>query len=251
MNKKLVILIESISEEENEDEDEDEDEKRDDVLDDEYGDGSEDDDDLDDARDGLGQGEPGDGDVRSDEAGVVAKGGLKHDDGAKIDFTSKDATNDDAKNSKNLRIIADVNQQADPNVDDDKVDVASTIASVVDVVEKIIESSNPVVVVSSSEDVSQKNNLEMVVFQKTHLLRPQKWDWEKGPILKYPFMELTSGDSKSGFTSVSPDESLFKVVKYVGGLCSLDDKIGEPVDSQLESEFDIWLGKWLRKQKST
>ncbi|XP_060960718.1 uncharacterized protein LOC133031267 [Cannabis sativa] len=90
----------------------------------------------------------------------------------------------------------------------------------------------------------------MVVFQETPILRPQKRDQKKGAVLKSPFIELASGASKSGSSSVSPDDSVYKVVKYVRGLCPLDNKIGEPVDPQLEAEFVKWVDTGLRKHKS-
>ncbi|XP_060961906.1 uncharacterized protein LOC133032091 [Cannabis sativa] len=43
---------------------------------------------------------------------------------------------------------------------------------------------------------------------------------------------------------------LYKVVKYVRGLCPLDNKIGEPVDPQLEADFVKWVDSGLRKHKS-
>ncbi|XP_060972005.1 uncharacterized protein LOC115717459 [Cannabis sativa] len=58
------------------------------------------------------------------------------------------------------------------------------------------------------------------------------------------------GASKSSSSSVSPDDSVYKVVKYVRGLCPLDNKIGEPVDPQLEAEFVKWVDTGLRKHKS-
>ncbi|XP_060968049.1 uncharacterized protein LOC133035792 [Cannabis sativa] len=90
----------------------------------------------------------------------------------------------------------------------------------------------------------------MVVFQETPILRPQKRDQKKGAVLKSPFIELASGASKSGSSSVFPDDSVYKVVKYVRGLCPLDNKIGEPVDPQLEAEFVTWVDTGLRKHKS-
>ena len=90
----------------------------------------------------------------------------------------------------------------------------------------------------------------MVVFQETPILRPQKRDRKKGAVLKSPFIELASGASKSGSSSVSPDDSVYKVVKYVRGLCPLDNKIGEPVDPQLEADFVKWVDSGLRKHKS-
>ncbi|KAF4389959.1 hypothetical protein G4B88_003442 [Cannabis sativa] len=99
-------------------------------------------------------------------------------------------------------------------------------------------------------ETSEKTDLEMVVFQETPILRPQKRDRKKGAVLKSPFIELASGASKSGSSSVSPDDSVYKVVKYVCGLCPLDNKIGEPVDPQLEADFVKWVDSGLRKHKS-
>ncbi|XP_060972650.1 uncharacterized protein LOC133038497 [Cannabis sativa] len=99
-------------------------------------------------------------------------------------------------------------------------------------------------------ETSEKSDLEMVVIQETPILRPQKRDRKKGAVLKSPFIELASGASKSGSSSVSPDDSVYKVVKYVRGLCPLDNKIGEPVDPQLEADFVKWVDSGLRKHKS-
>ncbi|KAF4354753.1 hypothetical protein F8388_026548 [Cannabis sativa] len=130
---------------------------------------------------------------------------------------------------------------------EENIDVDATIASVVKAVENLIGSSTHV---PASVETSEKTDLEMVVFQETPILRPQKRDRKKGAVLKSPFIELASGASKSGSSSVSPDDSVYKVVKYVRGLCPLENKIGEPVDMQLEAEFVTWVDTGLRKHKS-
>ncbi|KAF4402845.1 hypothetical protein G4B88_010297 [Cannabis sativa] len=130
---------------------------------------------------------------------------------------------------------------------EENIDVDATIASAVKAVENLIGSSTHA---PAHVDTSEKTNLEMVVFQETPILRPQKRDRKKGAVLKSPFIELASGASKSGSSSVSPDDSVYKVVKYVRGLCPLDNKIGEPVDPQLEADFVKWVDSGLRKHKS-
>ncbi|KAF4395615.1 hypothetical protein F8388_008714 [Cannabis sativa] len=130
---------------------------------------------------------------------------------------------------------------------EENIDVDATIASAVKAVENLIGSSTHA---PAPVDTSEKTNLEMVVFQETPILRPQKRDRKKGAVLKSPFIELASGASKSGSSSVSPDDSVYKVVKYVRGLCPLDNKIGEPVDPQLEADFVKWVDSGLRKHKS-
>ncbi|KAM6562984.1 hypothetical protein CsatB_022982 [Cannabis sativa] len=130
---------------------------------------------------------------------------------------------------------------------EENIDVDATIASAVKAVENLIGSSTHV---PAPVETYEKTDLEMVVFQETPILRPQKRDRKKGAVLKSPFIELASGASKSGSSSVSPDDSVYKVVKYVRGLCPLDNKIGEPVDLQLEAEFVKWVDTGLRKHKS-
>ncbi|XP_060971569.1 uncharacterized protein LOC133037864 isoform X3 [Cannabis sativa] len=130
---------------------------------------------------------------------------------------------------------------------EENIDVDATIASAVKAVENLIGSSTHA---PAPVETSEKTDLEMVVFQETPILRPQKRDRKKGAVLKSPFIELASGASKSGSSSVSPDDSVYKVVKYVRGLCPLDNKIGEPVDPQLEAEFVKWVDSGLRKHKS-
>ncbi|KAF4387377.1 hypothetical protein G4B88_026456 [Cannabis sativa] len=47
--------------------------------------------------------------------------------------------------------------------------------------------------------------------------------------------------------SDSPKGSYYKTVKYISRLCLLDERIGKPVDSTLEVEFNVWLGHDLLK----
>ncbi|KAF4369303.1 hypothetical protein G4B88_009686 [Cannabis sativa] len=261
MNKKLDILIESsqvglthngsqsedaLRSSENEDDEdstseEDEDDKIDDDIGDEHHDDETDDDDDDDDDDlggagiGAGQDEAHTGDVRNDEGVVVLEVVSRDDDTGKVD---------DAKNSNPVEPVAEMKQSQGG---EENIDVDATIASSVKAVENLIGSSTHV---PASVETSEKTDLEMVVFQETPILRPQKRDRKKGAVLKSPFIELASGASKSGSSSVSPDDSVYKVVKYVRGLCPLDKKIGEPVDPQLEAEFVMWVDTGLRKHKS-
>ncbi|KAF4400850.1 hypothetical protein G4B88_004393 [Cannabis sativa] len=153
-----------------------------------------------------------------------------------------------------MKSVAEMNKKLDILIEpeqsqggEENIDVDATIASAVKAVENLIGSSTHV---PASVETSEKTDIEMVVFQETPILRPQKRDRKKGAVLKSPFIELASGASKSGSSSVSPDDSVYKVVKYVRGLCPLDNKIGEPVDPQLEVEFVKWVDTGLRKHKS-
>ncbi|KAM6568939.1 hypothetical protein CsatB_016924 [Cannabis sativa] len=261
MNKKLDILIDSShgghthngsqsegafrSSKNEDDEDstseEDEDAKNEDDKGDEHHEDDtddDDDDDLDGAGVGAGQDEAHTGDDRNDEGVVVPEVVSKDDDTGKVD---------DAKKSDPVEPVSEVKQPEQSQVVEENIDVDATIASAVKAVENLIGSSTNV---SASVETSEKNDLEMVVFQETLILRPQKKDRKKGAVLKSPFIELASSASKSGSSSVSPDESVYKVVKYVRGLCPLDNKIGEPIDPQLEAEFVTWVDTGLRKHKS-
>ncbi|KAF4347747.1 hypothetical protein G4B88_000009 [Cannabis sativa] len=140
-----------------------------------------------------------------------------------------------------MKSVAEMNKKLDILIEpeqsqggEENIDVDATIASAVKAVENLIGSSTHA---PAPVETYEKTDLEMVVFQETPILRPQKRDRKKGAVLKSPFIELASGASKSGSSSVSPDDSVYKVVKYVRGLCPLDNKIGEPVDPQLEAEF--------------
>ncbi|KAF4368060.1 hypothetical protein F8388_002671 [Cannabis sativa] len=153
-----------------------------------------------------------------------------------------------------MKSVAEMNKKLDILIEpeqsqggEENIDVDATIASAVKAVENLIGSSTHA---PAPVETSKKTDLEMVVFQETPILRPQKRDRKKGAVLKSPFIELASGASKSGSSSVSPDDSVYKVVKYVRGLCPLDNKIGEPVDPQLEAEFVKWVDSGLRKHKS-
>ncbi|KAF4379511.1 hypothetical protein G4B88_018207 [Cannabis sativa] len=153
-----------------------------------------------------------------------------------------------------MKSVAEMNKKLDILIEPDQsqggeenIDVDATIASAVKAVENLIGSSTHA---PAPVETSEKTDLEMVVFQETPILRPQKRDRKNGAVLKSPFIELASGASKSGSSSVSPDDSVYKVVKYVRGLCPLDNKIGEPVDPQLEAEFVKWVDSGLRKHKS-
>ncbi|KAF4347127.1 hypothetical protein G4B88_001118 [Cannabis sativa] len=153
-----------------------------------------------------------------------------------------------------MKSVAEMNKKLDILIEpeqsqggEENIDVDATIASGVKAVENLIGSSTHV---PASVETSEKTDLEMVVFQETPILRPQKRDRKKGAVLKSPSIELASGASKSGSSSVSPDDSVYKVVKYVHGLCPLDNNIGEPVDPQLEAEFVKWVDTGLQKHKS-
>ncbi|KAM6571188.1 hypothetical protein CsatA_015268 [Cannabis sativa] len=259
MNKKLDILIESSqgghthngsqsedalrSSENEDDEDSTSEEDEDDKIEDDKGDEhhddetDDDDDDLDGAGIGAGQDEAHTGDVHNDEGVVVPEVVSRDDDTGKVD---------DAKNSDPVEPVAEIKQPEQSQCGEENIDVDATIASAVKAVENLIGSSTHV---PASVETSEKTDLEMVVFQETPILHPQKRDRKKGAVLKSPFIELASGASKSGSSSVSPDDSVYKVVKYVRGLCPLDNKIGEPVDPQLEAEFVTWVNTGLRKHK--
>ncbi|XP_060962540.1 uncharacterized protein LOC133032569 [Cannabis sativa] len=253
---------------------EDEDDKFDDDKGDDHHDDETDDDDDDLGGDGVGAGqdEAHTGDVRNDEGVVVPEVVSRDDDTGKVD---------DAKNSDPVEPIAEIKQMyflfghhffcaflcgflcfvfvlivfycffcCQPEQSqggEENIDVDATIASAVKAVENLIGSSTHA---PAPVETYEKTDLEMVVFQETPILRPQKRDRKKGAVLKSPFIELASGASKSGSSSVSPDDSVYKVVKYVRGLCPLDNKIGEPVDPQLEAEFVKWVDTGLRKHKS-
>ncbi|KAM6593985.1 hypothetical protein CsatA_001688 [Cannabis sativa] len=260
MNKKLDILIESSqgghthngsqsedalrSSKNEDDEDSTSEEDEDDKIEDDKGDEhhedetDDDDDDLDGASIGAGQDEAHTGDVRNDEGVVVPEVVSRDDDTGKVD---------DAKKSDPVEPVAEIKQSEQSQGGEENIDVDATIASVVKAVENLIGSSTHV---PASVETSEKTDLEMVVFQETPILRPQKRDRKKGAVLKSPFIELASSASKSGSSSVSPDDSVYKVVKYVRGLCPLENKIGEPVDMQLEAEFVTWVDTGLRKHKS-
>uniref|UniRef100_A0A803PRB4 Uncharacterized protein n=1 Tax=Cannabis sativa TaxID=3483 RepID=A0A803PRB4_CANSA len=133
------------------------------------------------------------------------------------------------------------------NDDDDFIDVGASMACGVQVVEKMIfyESSSIAAVAGQSSSSSgfqgyvQNDFYDIAVFEETPILIPGKRDRNKGTVLKSHFIELGSVDAKLDSVSNSLDDSDFKIVKYVHRLCPLDDKIGEPVDPNLEANIDI------------
>ncbi|KAM6569077.1 hypothetical protein CsatB_017062 [Cannabis sativa] len=94
--------------------------------------------------------------------------------------------------------------------------------------------------------VSVDSNIQLVednpiLVEETPLLDKRK---SKKPIaLTSPFMELDSSISSS------KDGSGYGVVRYVAGLCPLDDKIGEDIDHKDENDFDLWLREGRRSKK--
>ncbi|XP_060962484.1 uncharacterized protein LOC133032531 [Cannabis sativa] len=89
------------------------------------------------------------------------------------------------------------------------------------------------------------SNIELeddpIPVEETPLVDKRK---SKKPIaLTSPFMEYDSSISSS------KDGSGYGVVKYVAGLCPLDDKIGEDVEHKDEIDFDLWLGEGRRSKK--
>ncbi|XP_060973882.1 uncharacterized protein LOC133039095 [Cannabis sativa] len=89
------------------------------------------------------------------------------------------------------------------------------------------------------------SNIELeddpIPVEETPLVDKRK---SKKPIaLTSPFMEYDSSISSS------KDGSGYGVVKYVAGLCPLDDKIGEYVEHKDEIDFDLWLGEGRRSKK--
>ncbi|KAF4398319.1 hypothetical protein G4B88_007598 [Cannabis sativa] len=99
---------------------------------------------------------------------------------------------DDAKKPDPVEPVSEIKQS---EVVEENIDVDATISSTVKAVENLIGSSTHV---PTSVETSEKNDLEMVVFQETPILCPQKRDQKKGAVLKSPFIELASGASKSG-----------------------------------------------------
>ncbi|KAM6543113.1 hypothetical protein CsatB_007560 [Cannabis sativa] len=146
MNKKLDILIESSHAGHTHTRTQSDDALRTSENDDD------DDLDLDEVGVGVGQDEAAIRNDRNDEGVVVAEVVSKDDDTGKVDSSSKDANIADAN------IV--VGQSEQHQVDDEKIDVDATIASAVNVVEKLIVSSN---IVSGSAEISEKNVLDYVL----------------------------------------------------------------------------------------
>ncbi|KAF4365767.1 hypothetical protein F8388_003436 [Cannabis sativa] len=205
MNKKLDILIESsqgglthngsqsedaLRSSKNEDdedstseEDEDDkidDDKGDDHHDDETDDDDDDDDDLGGDGVGAGQDEAHTGDVRNDEGVVVPEVVSRDDDTGKVD---------DAKNSDPVEPLPEIKQPEQSQGGEENIDVDATIASVVKAVENLIGSSTHV---PASVETYEKTDLEMVVFQETPILRPQKRDRKKGAVFSVIYLLSTT-----------------------------------------------------------
>ncbi|XP_060972211.1 uncharacterized protein LOC115717734 [Cannabis sativa] len=261
MNKKLDILIESsqggpthngsqsedaLRTSENEDDEdstseEDEDDKFDDDKGDDHHDDETDDDDDDLGGDGVGAGqdEAHTGDVRNDEGVVVPAVVSRDDDTGKVD---------DAKNSDPVEPIAEIKQPDQSQGGEENIDVDATIASAVKAVENLIGSSTHA---PAPVETSEKTDLEMVVFQETPILRPQKRDRKKGAVLKSPFIELASGASKSGSSSVSPDDSCIRSLNMCVVCARWTTRLVNPlIRNWKKFEFVKWVDSGLRKHKS-
>ncbi|KAF4358090.1 hypothetical protein G4B88_017078 [Cannabis sativa] len=83
-----------------------------------------------------------------------------------------------------MKSVAEMNKKLDILIEpeqsqggEENIDVDATIASAVKAVENLIGSSTHV---PASVETSEKTDLEMVVFQETPILRPQKKDRKKG-----------------------------------------------------------------------
>ncbi|KAF4391648.1 hypothetical protein F8388_005413 [Cannabis sativa] len=94
---------------------------------------------------------------------------------------------DDAKKSDPVEPVSEIKQSEQSQVVEEKIDVDATIASAVKTVENLIGSSTHV---PASVETSEKNDLEMVVFQETPILRPQKRDRKKGAHIDIIFYYL-------------------------------------------------------------
>ncbi|KAF4364247.1 hypothetical protein F8388_000199 [Cannabis sativa] len=94
---------------------------------------------------------------------------------------------DDAKKSDPVEPVAEIKQSEQSQGGEENIDVDATIASAVKAVENLIGSSTHV---PASVETSEKIDLEMVVFQETPILRPQKRDRKKGAHIDIIFYYL-------------------------------------------------------------
>ncbi|KAF4349699.1 hypothetical protein G4B88_023221 [Cannabis sativa] len=115
---------------------------------------------------------------------VVPEVVSKDDDTGKVDSSSKEDNINDAKKTYPMEPVAESEHY---QVVEENIDVDATIASAVKAVENLIGSSTTV---SASAETSEKNDLEMVVFQETPILRPQKRDRKKGAHIDIIFYYL-------------------------------------------------------------
>ncbi|KAF4403060.1 hypothetical protein G4B88_010512 [Cannabis sativa] len=93
-----------------------------------------------------------------------------------------------------MKSVAEMNKKLDILIEpeqsqggEENIDVDATIASAVKAVENLIGSSTHA---PASVETSEKTDLEMVVFQETPILRPQKRDWKKGAHIDIIFYYL-------------------------------------------------------------
>ncbi|KAM6562747.1 hypothetical protein CsatB_022745 [Cannabis sativa] len=200
--------------------------------------------------------------VMGDEEGEGSEGEEK-DGQADEDSDSKEkndnGSDDESTDSEEKNFV-------DFNDGPTQIDVEATVQSGVKAVEIMMSSDgiggDPCKQISVSENVevtdrrlvcfemgatglNVDSNIELeddpIPVEETPLVDKRK---SKKPIaLTSPFMEYDSSISSS------KDGSGYGVVKYVAGLCPLDDKIGEDVEHKDEIDFDLWLGEGRRSKK--
>ncbi|KAF4381362.1 hypothetical protein G4B88_030269 [Cannabis sativa] len=95
-----------------------------------------------------------------------------------------------------MKSVAEMNKKLDILIEpeqsqggEENIDVDATIASAVKAVENLIGSSTHA---PASVETSKKNDLEMVVFQETPILRPQKRDRKKGAVFSVIYLLSTT-----------------------------------------------------------
>ncbi|KAF4363650.1 hypothetical protein G4B88_021767 [Cannabis sativa] len=95
-----------------------------------------------------------------------------------------------------MKSVAEMNKKLDILIEpeqsqggEENIDVDATIASVVKAVDNLIGSSTHV---PASVETSEKTDLEMVVFQETPILRPQKRDRKKGAVFSVIYLLSTT-----------------------------------------------------------
>ncbi|KAF4370032.1 hypothetical protein F8388_015828 [Cannabis sativa] len=97
-----------------------------------------------------------------------------------------------------MKSVAEMNKKLDILIEpeqsqggEENIDVDATIASAVKAVENLIGSSTHA---PASVETSEKTDLEMVVFQETPILRPQKRDRKKGALLTVIYLLSTTAN---------------------------------------------------------
>ncbi|KAF4364141.1 hypothetical protein G4B88_031303 [Cannabis sativa] len=95
-----------------------------------------------------------------------------------------------------MKSVAEMNKKLDILIEpeqsqggEENIDVDATIASAVKAVENLIDSSTQA---PASVETSEKNDLEMVVFQEIPILRPQKRDRKKGAVFSVIYLLSTT-----------------------------------------------------------